>query len=75
MIRTGATGSNVKQCRDTIVNNTTVPSLAKKTRDFSTAGSNRAYPNRESKENKYSHSMPELIDKVCTMQTIYHRHR
>jgi len=44
-IRTGATGSKVKQCRGTTATDAIVLSLAKKIRSFSIVGTDRACSN------------------------------
>jgi len=40
-------------------------SLAEKIRDFSVAGTDRAYSNKRSRRNKYSHGKPKLMDRIC----------
>jgi len=41
--------------------------MAKKIRDLSTVGAGGVYSNRRGRKNKYSNSIPELANKVCTM--------
>jgi len=48
-------------------------SMAKEARNTSTAGTDKTYSNRRSKENKCSDDMPSTEGKVCTMKSIYHR--
>ena len=69
-IRTDVTGSKVEQYRDIKANNTIASNLAKKTRDFPTIDSDRAYSNKRSGENKHSYGMLKLADRVCTIQLI-----
>ena len=45
-IRIGTIGSKVRQHKDTKTNNATALSLAKETKNSSTAGSDRAFSNR-----------------------------
>jgi len=47
-MRIGATGFQVKQCRDTQANNTIASNIAKETRGSITAGTGRACSNRRS---------------------------
>ena len=54
-IRTGATGSKVKQCRGTTATDAIVLSLAKKIRSFSIVGTDRACSNGRDWKNKCSY--------------------
>lgn len=74
MMRAKAIGSKTKQCRGTMATNVTAPSLAKKTRGL-TVSADRACSHRKSGENKYSHGMPNLADKICISQPICYGHR
>ena len=75
IIRIRAISSKVEQCKDTIATDTTALSLAKKTRSFSTAGTNKAYSNRRDWKNECSNDAPQLESKVCTMQPIYYGYK
>ena len=72
--RAGATGSKVKQCRGIMITIVTAASLTKEV-GSSTLGANRVCFHKRSGENKCSYSMPDLVGRVCTSQSIYHRHR
>jgi len=65
--------SKVKQQQSTIAIDATASSLAKGIRDFSTAGTNRACSNRESRKNKCGYGEPESTGRICAYaQSICH---
>ena len=68
-MRVGATGSKIEQSRSTTVTIAIVSYLAQKARG-STTGTDRAYSNRESGEDKCSDGMPKSMGRVCTLQSI-----
>ena len=63
-----ATGSKVRQYRDTTAAVATASSLAKKMRDSSIADSNRTCSNRRSRKNKHGNSISKSVGRVYTMQ-------
>ena len=74
IMRAGATGSKVKQCRSTMTTIVTASSLAKDV-GSSTTGANRVYSYRRSEENECSYGTPNLAGRVCTSQSICHGYR
>ena len=70
MTGTGAASPKAKQPRGTVIATTT--SLAKEAGDVSLAGSNSAYSNGRSGENKHSNGAPLTEGRVCSTQPICH---
>jgi len=74
-MRTETIGSKVEQCRGTIATVATVSSLAKKTGGLSTVGTDRAYSDGRSREDKYRDGMLKSVGRICTLEPICNKCR
>jgi len=74
MTRQQSSNSKVEQSGSTMATIIIASSLARKTRDSTTVGFNRACSDGRSRENRYSDSTSKLAGRVCTSaRPIYHR--